>query len=70
MSDARHRLETVTERLKEQGVVDVKFTFSPDVKAHPLSVVTNGVAQFLECVVDGRGVPLQLIDSPNSIRPR
>jgi hypothetical protein len=58
------RLESVSERLRALGVVNVGLTLSPDVKAHPASEVAHSVADFFECCLEGRGVPFDLNDRP------
>lgn len=48
-------LHEIEDLLKQQGVTDIKITFSLDVTSRPASEVTDDVIQFLKAYINQQG---------------
>lgn len=54
MTEIEQRFERIEARLKERGIVDVKFTYGND--PSDLNKLRHEVADMIEAVLDGKGV--------------
>jgi hypothetical protein len=57
----RIRLKLVQKRLEAKGVVDVKFTWAPNVKDFISDEIAEDVVHMLEAYLDGRCTPAPLL---------
>lgn len=55
--NVRERLKRVEERLKAQGVKDVKFTYGPNAETATKEQIMEDAATMLEAYLDGHTTP-------------